>query len=308
MGEPEAFNVVFSGTSFLGIYNIGSAQCLLDHAKGVLKRVECYGGTSAGSIAATFMLTAPEKILVLMDDFFKLTNEIQSLPQGALTPNYDLMASLRRILDQELRPDAHQICNGRLHILIAELKPTTKPIEYRAPSIEEAMLPHSMSKPTIFMVGEKYWTLGEPTVISKFETRDQLIEALLASNYIPWFENWVPPTINGRYWVDGSLTTTTPIEQFKFPPGRLITISPNKQAAHQRPQDNLTSFWRDVSRENFDLQPYNMFRVGGALYPPKRERLERYYMDGLEDAKDFLSRYRFYEHNHDTYRIGGGIY
>ncbi|XP_070546812.1 patatin-like phospholipase domain-containing protein 4 isoform X2 [Ptychodera flava] len=287
MEAPSSFNVVFSGTSFLGIYSIGSAQALLDHAKNVLKKVQCYGGTSAGSIAAAFMLTAPEKMLVLMDDIFKLTHDIQSLPRGALTPNFDLMASLRQMLEQQLPPDAHKICDNRLLLLMAELLPTTKPPDYRAPSLEEMLNPSSMSrKQQIFSVGEKYWRLGSPYVMSSYNTREALIEC----------------------WVDGTLVTNTPVEEFKFPPGRLITIAPNKQATHQRPQDNITPFWRDISKENFDSQPYNMFRVGDALYPPKRAQLEKYYMDGLEDAKDFLMRYRFYEHNQDTYRVGGPMY
>ncbi|XP_002735864.1 patatin-like phospholipase domain-containing protein 4 [Saccoglossus kowalevskii] len=309
MSGPDTFNVVFSGTSFLGIYNIGSAQCLLDHAKNVLKKVQCYGGTSVGAIVAAMMLTSPEKLLVLMDDIFKLTQEIQSHPQGALTVGFDLTASLRTILDRELRSDAHQLCTDRLQLLIAELVPTVRPVEYKPPSVEETVHPRSqVQKPKVFEVREQFWTLGNPTIITKFESREELIEAILASSYIPWFENWTPPQINGKFWADGTLVTSRPIEEFKFSPGRLITIAPNKQATHQRPQDNITPFWRDVSRENFDMKPYNMFRVGDALYPPKKPQLEKYYMDGLQDAKEFLQKYRFFEHNQDTFTIGGAIY
>ncbi len=58
------YNVMFVGTSFMGIYNVGSAQCLLDHGKGVMDRTRCVGGTSAAAIIACLMLSAPERLLV----------------------------------------------------------------------------------------------------------------------------------------------------------------------------------------------------------------------------------------------------
>ncbi len=75
-----------------------------------------------------------------------------------------------------------------------------------------------------------------------------------------------------------------------------VTCSFHIQAAHQKPQDNITTEWRDVSHESFQLQPFNMFRVGGALFPPPEAQLRQFFRDGVEDAKAFLSRFQLYEH------------
>ena len=76
------------------------------------------------------------------------------------------------------------------------------------------------------------------------------------------------------------------------------------QAAHQKPQDNITTEWRDVSNESFQLQPFNMFRVGGALYPPPEGQLKQLFRDGVEDAKGFLSRFGLYEQGMDSFSDG----
>ena len=110
-----------------------------------------------------------------------------------------------------------------------------------------------------------------------------------------------------QFWVDGSLLNATPggIEDLHFPEGTLITISPNKQAAHYRPQDNITTTWKDISHERFEASPFNMYRVpissgrrdglGFVLNPPPRDVLETLYQTGQRDAAEFLRRYGVYE-------------
>ena len=62
--SSESYNLTFAGTSFLGVYNVGSAMCLLDHGKELVRKVRCFGGTSAGACAACIMLSAPERLPV----------------------------------------------------------------------------------------------------------------------------------------------------------------------------------------------------------------------------------------------------
>ena len=111
-----------------------------------------------------------------------------------------------------------------------------------------------------------------------------------------------------QFWVDGSLLNTTPggIEDLQFPEGTLITISPNKQAAHYRPQDNITTTWKDISQERFEASPFNMYRVpissggqrggyGFVLNPPPKDVLQKVVQTGERDAQEFLRRYGVYE-------------
>ena len=110
-----------------------------------------------------------------------------------------------------------------------------------------------------------------------------------------------------QLWVDGSLLNPSPggVEDLEFPEGTLITISPNKQAAHYRPQDNITSTWKDISHERYEKSPFNMYRVpagsdqtsglGFVLNPPPKDVLAKLYETGKKDAQEFLMKYGVYE-------------
>lgn len=48
----------------MGIYDMGAAQSIVDHAKRTLQKVKGYAGSSAGAIVACILLTTPDKVLV----------------------------------------------------------------------------------------------------------------------------------------------------------------------------------------------------------------------------------------------------
>lgn len=58
-------NLSFAACGFLGIYHLGAASALCRHGKKLLKEVKAFAGASAGSLVATVLLTAPEKIEVM---------------------------------------------------------------------------------------------------------------------------------------------------------------------------------------------------------------------------------------------------
>lgn len=58
-------NLSFAACGFLGIYHLGAASALCTHGKKLLKEVKAFAGASAGSLVATILLTAPEKIEVM---------------------------------------------------------------------------------------------------------------------------------------------------------------------------------------------------------------------------------------------------
>lgn len=64
MGDDITFNIYFTGNTFMGIYDMGAAQSIVDHAKRTLQKVKGYAGTSAGAIVACILLTTPDKVLV----------------------------------------------------------------------------------------------------------------------------------------------------------------------------------------------------------------------------------------------------
>ncbi|XP_072047821.1 patatin-like phospholipase domain-containing protein 4 [Amphiura filiformis] len=307
----SGFNVMFVGTSFMGIYNVGSAQCLLDHGKGVMHRTRCVGGASAAAIIASILLSAPERLLDYKETIYELSNHIHGLDKGANTSGFDIIAHVRGVLEEFLKPDAHIQCSGRMSVPLTELLPVHE-TEFKSHHKQQTdkVSPRSPrgASLTPVQMGGQTWRFGSRRVVSKFYSREELIEVLLSSIYVPWFDDWKPPMYADRYWVDGSIgTTNIGVEDMDFPPGRLITVSPDKKFAHAKPQDNITTEWRDVSNESFQLQPFNMYRVSGALYPPPQGQLREQFRDGVEDAKIFLSKFGLYEQGLNSLRNEGPL-
>lgn len=64
-GSMKHINLSFAGCGFLGIYHLGAASALCKHGQKLLQNVQAFAGASAGSLAASVLLTAPEKIEVI---------------------------------------------------------------------------------------------------------------------------------------------------------------------------------------------------------------------------------------------------
>lgn len=58
-------NLSFAACGFLGIYHLGAASALYNHGRKLLKDVKACAGASAGSLVASVLLTAPQKIEVI---------------------------------------------------------------------------------------------------------------------------------------------------------------------------------------------------------------------------------------------------
>lgn len=61
----KPINLSFAACGFLGIYHLGAASALCKHGGKLLKDVKAFAGASAGSLVASVLLTAPQKIEVI---------------------------------------------------------------------------------------------------------------------------------------------------------------------------------------------------------------------------------------------------
>nr|CAD2167002.1 unnamed protein product [Meloidogyne enterolobii] len=104
----------------------------------------------------------------------------------ALSPNFDVLALVRQGLEQTLPENAHILCTGRLFIS------ATRARDYKN------------------------------ALISEFVSREELIEALLCSCFIPFYCGRTPPTYRGEQYIDGAFSDNQP---GKWEPGT-ITVSP----------------------------------------------------------------------------------
>ncbi|XP_066880085.1 patatin-like phospholipase domain-containing protein 4 isoform X2 [Kogia breviceps] len=182
---------------FLGIYHLGAASALCKHGRKLLKHVKAFAGASAGSLVASVLLTAPQKIEACNEFTYSFAEEVRRQTFGAVTPGYDFMARLRSGMEAILPANAHELAHNRLHVSITNTK------------------------------------TGENCLVSSFPRREDLVKVLLASSFVPIYAGLNPVEYKGQKWVDGGFTNSLPL----LPVGQTVTISPFSGRMDISPQD-----------------------------------------------------------------------
>ncbi|XP_044091512.1 patatin-like phospholipase domain-containing protein 4 isoform X3 [Neovison vison] len=137
IARMKHINLSFAACGFLGIYHLGAASALCRHGQKLLKAVKAFAGASAGSLVATVLLTAPEKIEECNEFTYDFAEEIRRQSFGAVTPGYDFMARLRSGMERILPPNAHELAHGRLHVSITNSKTRENYLVSSFPSRED---------------------------------------------------------------------------------------------------------------------------------------------------------------------------
>ncbi|XP_070318218.1 patatin-like phospholipase domain-containing protein 4 isoform X3 [Odocoileus virginianus] len=130
-------NLSFAACGFLGIYHLGAASALCKHGRKLLKAVKAFAGASAGSLVASVLLTAPQKIEECNKFTCDFAEEIRRQSLGALTPGYDFMARLRSGVESILPANAHELAHDRLHVSITNARTRRNCLVSRFPSRED---------------------------------------------------------------------------------------------------------------------------------------------------------------------------
>nr|XP_054762142.1 patatin-like phospholipase domain-containing protein 4 [Lytechinus pictus] len=299
------FNLSFTEASFFGLSNLGVSQCLLDHGSVVLSDMQAIGGSSSSAIIAAVILTAPEKLQDLLCGLYSIVDDISSLPYGAITPGFDFIGRLRALLTQLLPMNAHELASHKLFIQATELRLVDKYDPLTVHDVDQGTSSCVRTKgPKVFEVGDRVWSLGSEVQISSYSTREELIEVILGSVFVPWFTTWTPPSIDGKFLGDVTLSRKENLSTdvtFQFPSGNLIKISPNPKN-RLRMRDKIACGWVDTTGQRFDISALQMYRIGDGLFPPPKAYLETYFADGYEDATRFLKLYHIYEENGKGYK------
>ncbi|KAG8524561.1 Patatin-like phospholipase domain-containing protein 4 [Galemys pyrenaicus] len=255
-GKMQPVHLSFSACGFLGIYHLGAASAFCRHGPRLLKNVKAFAGASAGSLVASVLLTAPEKIEECSQFTCNFAEEVRQLSLGALTPGYDFTARLRRGLEATLPAEAHRLAHRRLHVSIT----------------------HARS--------------GRNCLVSSFPSREELIQVLLASSFVPIYAGLQPVEYKGQKWVDGGLTDSLPV----LPLGRTVTISPFSGRPDICPQDgDQLGLSVNVANQDVTLSAANLVRLSQALFPPGPRTMQALHQRGFDDAVRFLRRENWFE-------------
>uniref|UniRef100_A0A4W4EE01 triacylglycerol lipase n=1 Tax=Electrophorus electricus TaxID=8005 RepID=A0A4W4EE01_ELEEL len=181
---------------------------------------------------------------------------------GPLHPTFNLVKILRSGLERDLPGDAHLRASGKLCVSLTRV------------------------------------SNGENMLVSDFTSKEELIQALICSCFIPVYCGLIPPSFRGVRYVDGGISDNLPQSELK----NTITISPFSGESDICPRDNSSSF-HELRLTNTSIQVNwgNAFRLSQALFPPEpkvgslpvlAEMCQSGYKDAyrfLKDNSEFLS-------------------
>ncbi|XP_050067068.1 uncharacterized protein LOC126555966 isoform X1 [Anopheles maculipalpis] len=240
-------NLSFAGCGFLGIYHVGVAVAFKKYAPHLL--LHRISGASAGALAACCLL-CDMPLGEMTSDFFRVVNEARSHSLGPFSPRFNIQTCLLEGLQKFLPPDAHERVNGKLHISLTRVYD------------------------------------GKNVIVSQFNSREDLLQALLCACFIPVFSGLLPPRFHGVRYMDGAFSDNLPTLD-----ENTVTVSPFCGESDICPRDNSSQMFHvNWANTSIELSKENINRFARILFPPKPEILSSFCQQGFDDALNFLHR------------------
>lgn len=110
----------------------------------------------------------------MTSDFFRIVGEARSHSLGPFSPSFDIQTCLLEGMSKHLPEDAHLRVNGKLHISLTRVYD------------------------------------GRSIIVSQFNSREDLLDALLCACFIPGFSGIIPPKFHGVRYMDGAFSDNLP--------------------------------------------------------------------------------------------------
>nr|XP_060629189.1 omega-hydroxyceramide transacylase-like isoform X1 [Anolis sagrei ordinatus] len=252
-GTP--FSLSFSGGGFLAIYEIGVIQGLLEQAPEILRSAPKVYGASSGSIIAAAVVCG-----LSIDDvkkcLFGAARDARKTILGPFAPGCSVLRILQRRLHQILPENSHRMATGRLYISLTRL-------------ID-----------------------GKNVVVSEYNSKEELIQAVICSCFVPIYAGFIPPSFRGVRYVDGGFTNLQPRSDLET----AITVSPFTGEIDICPRDCPAIFYSlHIVHGSIQVSIENLCRIGYALFPPSYRVLNEFYSQGYRDAIFFLHRNNIFD-------------
>ncbi|KAK3286704.1 hypothetical protein CYMTET_5747 [Cymbomonas tetramitiformis] len=240
----QPLQIFFSGCSWLSMYHVGVAQALWE-AKIPVAR---YAGASSGSIVATCLACGiPPSVL-----YQKLVTITRIVREAYLGPLGILTKVLKEGIEDMLPLNAHQLCNGRLEVSLTQLYCSSR--GYLA-----------------------NWQ------VENFDSRQDLINSILTSSYLPFLQDFKSGFFRGRWCLDGGLLHNHPSKRF-LSSANVLTISHMPGKAEISPAKTLLG--NSTSLHAFFF-PWRYRYIA-----PPLDLLNHLYECGLHDAKRWIKKRR----------------
>ncbi|XP_047989430.1 1-acylglycerol-3-phosphate O-acyltransferase Pnpla3-like isoform X1 [Leguminivora glycinivorella] len=240
-------NLSFAGCGFLGIYHVGVAVCFKKYAPHLL--LGKISGASFGALSACCLL-CDVPIGEITSDVLRVVGEARAGSLGPFSPSFNIQNVLLEGMDKYLPHDVHKIVSGKLHISLTRVYD------------------------------------GKNVIVSEFPTRQDLMQALLASCFVPVFSGMLPPRFHGIRYMDGGFSDNLPVLN-----ENTITVSPFCGESDICPRDLSSQLFHvSIANTSIELSKQNINRFARILFPPKPEVLSNMCKQGFDDALRFLHR------------------
>ncbi|XP_051016077.1 1-acylglycerol-3-phosphate O-acyltransferase PNPLA3 [Acomys russatus] len=250
MYDPKRrWSLSFAGCGFLGFYHVGATLCLSERAPHLLREARTFFGCSAGALhAVTFACSLPlDQILEILMD---LVRKARSRNIGTFHPFFNLNKCIRDGLQEVLPDNVHQIISGRVYISLTRVSD------------------------------------GENVLVSDFQSKDEVVDALVCSCFIPLFSGLIPPSFRGERYVDGGASDNIPVLDAKT----TITVSPFYGEHDICPKVKSTNFFYvNITNLSLRLCTGNLHLISRAFFPPDVKRMGELCFQGYLDAFRFLA-------------------
>ncbi|KAL4671662.1 hypothetical protein H8959_004371 [Pygathrix nigripes] len=248
--REKTWNISFAGCGFLGVYYVGVASCLREHAPFLVANATHIYGASAGALTATALVTG-----VCLGEagakFIEVSKEARKRFLGPLHPSFNLVKIIRSFLLKVLPADSHEHASGRLGISLTRVSD------------------------------------GENIIISHFNSKDELIQANVCSGFIPVYCGLIPPSLQGVRYVDGGISDNLPLYELKNTI-TVSPFSGESDICPQDSSTNIHELRVTNTSIQFNLR--NLYRLSKALFPPEPLVLREMCKQGYRDGLRFLQR------------------
>ncbi|CAM4733914.1 hypothetical protein PO909_021925 [Leuciscus waleckii] len=245
------WNISFAGCGFLGIYHIGVASCLQEHAPFLVENARHIYGASAGALTASALVSGAclgEAGANIID----VAKEARKRFLGPMHPSFNLVKIIRNMLHRTLPPDSYTRASGRLGISLTRV------------------------------------TDGENVLFSHFNSNEELVQACICSTYIPVYCGLIPPTLQGVRYVDGGISDNLP--QYELKNTITVSPFSGESDICPRDISSTNMHELRFTNTSIQFTLANLYRVSRALFPPDPMVMKHMCKQGYKDALHFLKK------------------
>ncbi|XP_037018949.2 patatin-like phospholipase domain-containing protein 2 [Artibeus jamaicensis] len=248
--RETTWNISFAGCGFLGVYHIGVASCLREHAPFLVANATHIYGASAGALTATALVTGA-CLGEAGANIIEVSKEARKRFLGPLHPSFNLVKTIRGCLVKILPDDSYERASGRLGISLTRVSD------------------------------------GKNVIIYHFNSKEELIQANVCSTFIPVYCGLIPPTFRSVRYVDGGISDNLPLYELKNTI-TVSPFSGESDICPQDSSTSIHELRVTNTSIQFNLR--NLYRLSKALFPPEPLVLREMCKQGYRDGLRFLRR------------------